>query len=160
MVSGYVPVMETTAGGCCNGPIVLGRPVIVAEVGGGGEFTVKVMVALATNGFAGVESVTATVTEVVPASAVVVPETIQMLLFGVLIDGSPVAGSSRSPTGNVPVKMAQVYGPIPPVTVPSVCENAVPWVSVRGEDVMFSKPATAIVSCCCAVTGGGTEPTD
>jgi hypothetical protein len=159
MASGYALEMETIASCCCNGPELLGRPLIVADVGGGGAFTVIDTVARDTSGFGVDESVTENVIEVVPTGAVVVPNSIQVVvLFVVLVDGIQVLGSGRSPRGNVP--MAQVYGPTPPLTVPSDCETTVPSVSVRGEDVMFSKPATAIVSCCCVVTGGGTEPTD
>ena len=161
MPSVYALEMETTAGCCCNGPEVAGRPVIVAEGKGGGAFTVIDTVARDTSGFGVDESVTENVIEVVPTGAVVVPNSIQVVvLFVVVVDGIQVAGSSRSPTGNVPVTMAQVYGPTPPATDPSDCETTVPSVNVRGEEVMFSKPATAIVSCCCVITGGGTEPTD
>jgi hypothetical protein len=154
MASGYTLEMETTAGCCFNGSETFGRPLIAAEVKGGGAFTVIDMVALDTNGFGVDESVTENVIEVVPTGAVVAPDSIQVVLLGLLTDPIQVAGSSLSPTGNVPVTMAQVYGPVPPATVPSDCETSgVPSVSVRGEDVMFSKPATKIVSCCCVVTG-------
>jgi hypothetical protein len=154
MASGYALEMETTAGCCCNEPEVAGRPVIVAEEKGGGAFTVIDTVARDTSGFGVDESVTENVIEVVPTGAVVVPVTRQVVLLGLLTDPIQVAGSSLSPTGNVPVTMAQVYGPVPPATVPSDCETSgVPSVSVREEDVMFSKPATKIVSCCCVVTG-------
>jgi hypothetical protein len=150
MVSGYILEMETTAGCCFNGSETLGRPVIVAEVKGGGALIVIETVALDTSGFGVDESVTWNVIEIVPTGAVVVPDNIQV---GVA-DPIQVAGSSLSPTGNVPVTMAQVYGPVPPATVPSDCETSgVPSVNVRAEDVMFSKPATKIVSCCCVVTG-------
>src|SRR6266851_681975 len=149
MVSGYTLEMETTAGCCFNGSETPGRPVIVAEVKGGGALIVIDTVALDTSGFGVDESVTENVIEGVPTGAVVVPDNIQV---GVA-DAIQVAGSSLSPTGSVPVTMAQVYGPVPPATVPSDCETGVPSVIVRGEDVMFSKPDTKIVSCCCVVTG-------
>jgi hypothetical protein len=150
----YGSEMETTAGCCCNGLVMAARPVMVAEVGGGGAFTVIDTVAWATSGF-GLESLTENMIEVVPTGAVVVPNSIQVVVvFVVLVDGIQVAGSSLSPTGNkLPGTMAQVYGPTPPLTVPSDCVIAVPSVIVRGEEVMVSTPATVIVSCCCVVTG-------
>ena len=88
MGSGYAAPMETIAGGCCNGPELLGSPLIAAEGGGGGTVTVIEAVALATSGF-GLESVTVNVNEVVPAGAVfVLPVTRQGLLDKIQVTGS------------------------------------------------------------------------
>ena len=89
MGSGYAAPMETIAGGCCNGPELLGSPLIAAEVGGGGAVTVIEAVARATSGF-GLESVTVNVKEVVPAGAVVV---LPVMRQG-LVDTIQVTGSS------------------------------------------------------------------